>query len=94
MPHSRISALGKQPSEATYSNMLQNGGEWPSEAKYLSVTDLLPFRFRYAAVPSKGGVERRPATILAHAVVRAICIVQHCEQRADEDLMANEDLMA
>ena len=73
--------------------MLQNGGEWPSEAKRLSVKDLLPIRFRYAAVPSKGGVERRPATILAHAVVRAICIGQHCEQRADEDLMATEDPM-
>ena len=90
MPQSRITAHGKPPSEAT---SLQNGGELPLKAKLLSVQDLLPFHFRYAAVPSKGGVERRPATILAHAVVRAICIGQHCEQQADEDLMATEDPM-
>ena len=94
MPQSRITAHRKRPSEATSQHILQNGGEWPWEAKRLSVKDLLSFRFRYAAVPSKGGVERRPATILARAVVRTNCIGQHCEQREDEDLMANEDLMA
>ena len=32
-----------------------NDGKRPWEAKKLSVKGLLPFRFRYAAVPSKGG---------------------------------------
>ena len=45
---------GKRPWEATSSNSLQNGGEWPSEATLPSVKDLLPFRFRYAAVQNNG----------------------------------------
>jgi hypothetical protein len=62
MPQSRITAHGKRPSEATSSNSLQNGGEWPSEATLPSVKDLLPFRFRYAAVQNNHGKRPSEAT--------------------------------